>query len=259
MLPMRPVCDHESMNGKTMKKHTMNILSFASNRRRQAGFTLLELSVVLVVIGLIMTAVSVGKDVQRNAVYQRISSDFIQGWLIAYDSFVQGAGGVPGDNVAAPTGRVNGALAGAPALCGAALMGAMQAAGITMPAGRAEGSPERFGYLDSNGVPHEVQVCFQSVAWSSPGAAVGTYVAGTRNVMTVTGLTPALATFLDSSIDGRADARFGIFREQANAALTTVDPILWSVDDRMAIGSVVATAQDSDQVAEVAAYLKMNQ
>ena len=38
---------------------------------RQRGFTLMELAVVLVVIGLILGAVAVGRDVQRNAAYQQ--------------------------------------------------------------------------------------------------------------------------------------------------------------------------------------------
>jgi len=40
-----------------------------ATRRRtaQTGFTLVELAVVLAVIGLIIGAVAIGKDVQRNA------------------------------------------------------------------------------------------------------------------------------------------------------------------------------------------------
>ena len=38
-----------------------------SNKRSQGGFTLVEMSVVLLVIGLIIGAVSIGKDMQRNA------------------------------------------------------------------------------------------------------------------------------------------------------------------------------------------------
>lgn len=39
---------------------------------RQQGFTLVEMSLVLVVIGLILGALSVGKDMQRNAEYKKI-------------------------------------------------------------------------------------------------------------------------------------------------------------------------------------------
>lgn len=226
------------------------------SRHRQGGFTLLELTIVLVVIGLILGAVTIGKDVQRNAVYQRIASDYVQGWAIAYDRYYDGTGTPPGDTPATPTGRVN---AGATELCGAALRGAMQAAGIEMPSGRTAGSEDRYVYQDSNGVPHELQICFQNVNWSEPGAVPGTYVTRPRNVMVLKSMTPALATLLDNSFDSLVDARFGKLREQAQANITTTaaTSLPWSVDERMAFGSTAATSLDESQVAEVVGYLKM--
>lgn len=226
-------------------------------RHRAAGFTLLELSVALAIIFIILAAVTVGRDVHRNAAYQRISSDFVQGWLMAYDSHVAGIGIAPGDNAAAPTGRVNGALAPTP-LCGADLLTVMQAAGIALPEGRAEGSADRYVYQDSNGIPHELQVCFANAGWSEPDATPGSYVVRNRNIMVLRGVTPALVNLLDGQIDGRSDARFGRMREQSQAALTTGASAGWSADERMAFGSATPTALDESQVAEVTAYLRMN-
>jgi prepilin-type N-terminal cleavage/methylation domain-containing protein len=224
---------------------------------RQQGFTLIELAVVLVVIGLIIGAVSIGRDLQRNAVYQRIANDFVQGWAIAYDRYYDGTGHPPGDTPATPTGKVNAAID--TPLCGADLLAAMQAAGVEMPPGRAEGSADRYVYLDSNGVPHALQVCFENVNWSEPDATPGTYVVRPRNVMVLNSLTPALATLLDSGFDSLVDARFGRLREQSIAAdVTTNLPANWSVDERMAYGSTTATTLDESQVAEVAGYFKMS-
>lgn len=222
----------------------------------QRGFTLVELSVVIAIIGLILGAVAIGKDLQRTAAYQRISSDFVQGWSVSYDAFVAGTGIVPGDTPAAPTGRVN---AGGVALCGNNLMNAFLAAGIRLPEGRAEGQNNLYVYLDSNGNPQEVEVCLQSVDWAEPGAAVGTYVTRTRNVMVLRSVTPALANLLDSQVDGHPDARFGRVRESSQAnqvATTTGQP--WSVDDRMQYGSTAATSLDEDQVAVVTALVQMS-
>lgn len=226
---------------------------------RQRGFTILELAIVLSIMFLILGAVTVGRDVHRNAAYQRISSDFIQGWIIAYDTFVQGTGMVPGD--AGGTGMVNGATS--TPLCGAALIGAMQAAGVAMPLGRTEGQNDRAVFLDTNGLPHELQICLNNVAWAEPGAAVNTYVAANRNVMDIRGLTPALALLLDNQIDGRPDARFGQLRQQGQQnnviPLPPAPPANnWSLDETVAFGSVVSSTLDESQVVEVLGFLKMS-
>lgn len=193
---------------------------------RHGGFTLVELSVVLVVIGIILAAVTIGRDVQRGAANQRLATEFVQGWALAYDAYLNGTGQVPGDPAADPTGLVNGALD--TPLCGLALRGAMQAAGITLPNGRAEGSEDLAVYLDAAGNPRQLQVCLTARQWSEPAATPGSYLVRNRNVMELIGLTPALATMLDNQFDGRIDARFGRLREDAHAASLTTASQPWS-------------------------------
>ncbi len=240
-------------------------LHFKKIHRQQRGFSLLELSIALVVVGLILGAVAVGRDLQRSAANQRLSTDFIQGWQLAYEAYFNGVGRPPGDNASNPTGRINGNVTPAGTeLCGTEMINVFLAAGIRVPTGRTEGQQDRYVYLDSNGNPQEARVCFQSVNWSEPGAAVGAYVALPRNVMVLRGLTFSLVGALDQQIDGRTDARFGSLREGplTNGSVPAADTtnstgMNWSIDDRVAYGATAPTTLDESQVAVTTAYFKM--
>ncbi len=228
---------------------------------RQGGFTLVEMAVVLVIIGVILGAVMIGRDAQRNADYLKIRQTFINQWAMAYNAYIQRSGVPPGDNVAAPTLMVGGATAGAQAgavLCqGAAPVGAGAAAivdqtmlqtfrdmGVQLPNGRGAGAEDRYVYLDTNGNPVQLQVCFQ---FNPAGTA-----SGTGNVMVIFGLVPDLARSLDSAIDGVVLANAGRFREAIAGPAAA-----WSVNsDQTAVG---VAANDNSAIALMNAHYKMNQ
>jgi prepilin-type N-terminal cleavage/methylation domain-containing protein len=256
---------------------------------RNAGFTLVEMAIVLAVIGLIIGAVAIGKDVQRNAEYTKIKNKFVDQWEQAYNAYYQRTGVVVGDSQTAPRIMVDGAnyavgagipasggdmtlVAGQPAICHGAkatgmdravdktdnfdLRDLMNRVGVRMPPGRAEGSEDRYVYLDSNGNPQEIQVCFQ---WNPPGTP-----AGSGNVMVISGLTPDLARMLDQMIDGKPDAQEGRFRLQGVANGTPNAPgVEWAGNNQIQQGGTgdkdAGRAFDEDQVMTLTAIYKMNQ
>lgn len=251
----------------------------AIKKGSQGGFTLVEMSVVLLVIGLIIGAVSIGKDMQRNAEYVKIKQKFVDQWVNAYNAHYVKAGVVVGDSQVAPQLMVNGAAYG-PASGGDMssatapdeicefgddstniLRTEMLRHGIRMPPGRAEGSEDSYVYLDSNGNPQELKVCFR---WNRPGTA-----SGSGNMMVIYGLTPDLARAIDQMVDGKADAREGVFRQAlasyAGADTTRTPGVEWASNNTHAYtGSTPSAAgvgenRDEQQIAIVTAHYKMNQ
>jgi len=257
------------------------------NMNKQKGFTLIEMAIVLVVIGLILGAVSIGKDLQRNAEYDTVKQKFIDQWATAYNVYYQRTGVVLGDLEVSPRLMVAGssyaaavnapisggnmtAVASPGAICqGTAPTGITLATrsatllpmhtyfdqtGVRMPPGRAEGSEDRYAYLDSNGNPQEIQVCFQ---WQAPGTA-----SGSGNVMIVSGLTPDLARSLDQMIDGKPDAQEGVFRQSGVVNGTPGGPgVAWNTNNTQKFGAGIGSGVnlDENQVAVVTAIYKMNQ
>lgn len=224
----------------------------------QKGFTLVELSIVMAVIGLIIGAIAVAKDVQRNAEYTKISNKFLTQWKMAYDQHYQRTGTVVGDCQQAPTYMVNGAEATIGGANACARTGGQAVAGIpeNFAGNRGFKICEGQGYAAAQvgvgdvalatqnlraimtrhgvrlppgrGEAHEDRYVYQDTNGNSTELQVcfqwnpaGT-ASGAGNVMVIRGLTPDVARYLDQIIDGKPDSREGRFRIQARAGHTQV-------------------------------------
>lgn len=203
------------------------------------GFTLIEMAVVLVIMGVIVSAVMVGRDVQRSAENMKIKRTFIDQWALTYQNYYMRMGIPIGDNRFRPTKMVNGGtvddtggvFAGneisaanvTPAMiCGGetgtiagraiqvnrSLQDIVLAAGLELPTGKGPGEENRYPYLDANGLARELVICFQYNGATATNAA-----SGVGNLMVITGLTPDLARQLSVNIKGSSDANTGLFRQ----------------------------------------------
>lgn len=231
---------------------TMSSRSTEKMRDRTRGFTLVELSVVLVIIAVVVGAVTSGSDLLRQASGLRIFSEFVTGWRNSFGTYTTQAKVVPGDNPIAPTNKISG-LSGSDELCNDAtdktLTNVMLSQSIQPPEGRGVGEEDRYVYADSNGSPHELRVCFTTVQWAVSGATSGIFVATSRHVMHLTGLTTELAMQLDALIDSRLDARFGRFRQASFADSLSATGVDWPLPK---------SGAGEDNIPEVDAYLVMD-
>lgn len=78
----------------------MNMQSF--NKHRQSGFTLVEIAIVLVIIGLLLGGVLKGREMITNAKIKRIENDFA-GVSAAIYAYQDRYGVLPGDDPSAST------------------------------------------------------------------------------------------------------------------------------------------------------------
>jgi prepilin-type N-terminal cleavage/methylation domain-containing protein len=220
-------------------------------RTNQRGFTLVEMAIVLVIIGLILGAVAIGKDAVRNAEYQKVGNKFVYEWKKSYDEAYQRSGVQIGDSQVAPTGMINGnetLIGGLPAASGN-LTGALPGlptsytnTGLRICHGQGY-AKDAVGAGDPDLATQDLRPLIQRIGirmppgrgegkedrylytdtngnaaeievcfqWNPPGT-----ISGAGNVMVVRGLTPDLARFIDQMIDGKPDALEGRFRQQDN-------------------------------------------
>jgi prepilin-type N-terminal cleavage/methylation domain-containing protein len=71
-------------------------------KSRRAGFTLVELSIVLVIIGLIIGGVLTGRQIMQNAAITNALNS-IQAFEAQFQTYVQNYGAIPGDDTNAKT------------------------------------------------------------------------------------------------------------------------------------------------------------
>lgn len=80
-------------------------------KNRQHGFTLVELAIVLVIIGLILAAVLKGQEMIQNAKVKNVIND-LKGVSVAYYAYQDRYKAIPGDDATAATHAGTGAIAG---------------------------------------------------------------------------------------------------------------------------------------------------
>jgi len=132
------------------------------------GFTLIEIAIVLIIIGIIIGAVVKGKDIVRSAEQKRIYSKFLNSWEVAYNTYYDRTGWILGDidEDDNDDGTVGGGRDGKCFTTGATcahLVSQLERVGLKAPSKGPTGSECVRQYTDSTGERHVFTISFLNV------------------------------------------------------------------------------------------------
>ena len=180
------------------------------------GFTLIEMAIVLIIIGIIIGAVVKGKDVIRSAEQKKIYTKLLNAWELSYNSYYDRTGWILHDTATLDNSGIRDGHCTPVVDPKANLVAQLKAVGIDVPTKGAAGNENERKYTDSQGRSYDLIVVFDY------RAAIGNFM---RIRCTTNGIATELGMAWDRIIDGQRDGTEGDMLYTANY---TVDPIVFA-------------------------------
>ncbi len=202
--------------------------------KQRKGFTLVELSIVLIIIGLIIGGVLKGTDLINSAKQKKVYNTWVKGWQVAINSYQDRTGQILADGPATVNGgntvTPNGLFDNINLSTTLSVQNRLVAVGLDVPitntGGSATVSPAGGSYSlegkDRTGL-------------SVMTLAAQNFSGANRNVLQLTNVPNDVAMALDTMIDGSADAGIGNCR--LSTAATAGTPTAWP-DSNAALSTV---------------------
>ena len=174
---------------------------------KRKGFTLIELSIVLIIIGLIIGGVMKGKDLISSAEQKNIYSSWIKAWQVAANSYQDKTGSILGDGTAngGTTATEDGRVETRSLSTTTTIQTALTTVGLDVPStGGAQSLKGKY----------------------TTGAAVMSFIYGaasngSKNRLSITNVPVDIAIAFDKMTDGKLDSGDGAFRLSGNVPAGT--------------------------------------
>jgi prepilin-type N-terminal cleavage/methylation domain-containing protein len=115
------------------------------------GFTLIEMAIVLIIIGVIIGAVVKGKDVIKSAEQKRLYTTFAREWQVAYNNYYDRTGWILGDDDSNTNANRDGRAGDGGLASEANLVAQLVAIGLSPPADGPTGLSNVRTYTDAQG------------------------------------------------------------------------------------------------------------
>lgn len=184
--------------------------------RDESGFTLIEMAIVLIIIGIIIGGVVKGKDVMKSAEQKRLYNTFVREWQVAYNNYYDRTGWILGDDNSVDNATRDGRCGNGGVATEANLVSQLTRVGLNPPADGPTGVSNVRTYTDSNGRQYTLTLTFDY------DSDIGNFIrmTSTNGVPVDFGLT------CDRIIDGTADGQTGDLQYDNNPTPTATQ-IAW--------------------------------
>lgn len=179
------------------------------------GFTLIEMAIVLIIIGIIIGAVVKGKDIIKSAEQKRLYTKFAQSWQLAYNTYYDRTGWILGDVNDLDNGETAGGRDGHCSIpIEDNLVLQLQRIGLDLPPQGPTGARLVRTYTDSTG-----NSCTLTIAFD--------YRAAQGNYIRVAGVPNELGISWDRIIDGENSGATGDLLYVPDHAAVILAPAAW--------------------------------
>jgi len=181
-----------------MNEKNQNKTGFCKSEK---GFTLIEMAIVLIIIGIIIGAIVKGKDIIKSAEQKKLYTKYVRSWQLAYNNYYDRTGWILGDEASNDNANRDGQCD--PLATAANLEAQLKAIGLTPPVQGPTGSSLVRTYADSLGVQRTLTLAFA-------------YNVNIGNFIRIRGIPNDLGIAWDRLIDDINDGTAGDLRYAAN-------------------------------------------